>query len=405
MAGITSTIQQNVKQAIVEMNDSHKERGAVVHTAWVALIGNLHHLQVGPGGTGKSRLVRDIAKRIAGAQYFETALDETSDPSQVLGPPDIKAMVEDGKTRRVLDGMFAEAHIAFVDEFFNGNGPTLHSIMPGLNERIIHNNGQPSDIPLLSMFGGTNKLNADTDMAALWDRIHIRVPVKYVADRENLSSLVRAQMALRGGGAAPALTGITLEELRQATLEAYNLELPDDVEDLFYDIKDQLEQEKGIVVGTRRIVEGMAGVHANAWVNGHDVIKPGDLDILQYMWWQLQDQVPDAREVVLAATNPGEKAALDLLDDLDKLRADLKQADNADLDNMKKNSLGVQIFRDSETLLEEAQKLLDQANASGAGTTRITELIDKTKNLQGEVGQKIFGLKNADLSALAGARP
>lgn len=402
MAGISTTIQKNVQSAIAEMGLVHKERGEIIHTGWVALVGNLHHLQVGPGGTGKSFLVRDIASRVTGSKYFEVALDETSDPSQVFGPPDIKAMVEDGKTRRVTDNMLAEADIAFIDEFFNSNGPTLHSIMPALNERLFHNNGQPTEIPLLTMFGGTNKLNADADMAATWDRVHIRVPVRYVQDRENLSDLVRQAMGRRAGAAQATKTGITLDELHTATQEAYNLIVPEQVEDLFYDIKDELLQSKGIEIGTRRTVEGMAAVLANAWVNGHDEVRPGDLSILQWMWWQLQDQVADAREVVLAATNPGEKAALDLLDDLDKLRGDLKQADGSDLDNMKKNSVGIQIFRDSEKLLEEAKTLKEQAEATGAGTVRIDELIDRTKNLQLEVGQKIFGLKGTDISALAG---
>ena len=37
---------------------------------------------------------------------------------------------------------------AFLDEFFNANGPLLHSVMPALNERIFHNNGVPTPIPL-----------------------------------------------------------------------------------------------------------------------------------------------------------------------------------------------------------------------------------------------------------------
>jgi MoxR-like ATPase len=128
--------QQKIQAIISEQQATHYERTELVTAFWHAIIANQHLLMVGPGGTGKSFLTRDTAKRVTGAAYFEVAMDETTTPDQILGPPDIKSMVEDGKTRRVPDGMMPTAHIAFLDEFFNANGPALHSTMPLLNERI-----------------------------------------------------------------------------------------------------------------------------------------------------------------------------------------------------------------------------------------------------------------------------
>jgi hypothetical protein len=37
---------------------------------------------------------------------------------------------------------------------------------------------------------GTNKLNADVDQAALWDRVHHRHQIGFVSDRDNLNALL-----------------------------------------------------------------------------------------------------------------------------------------------------------------------------------------------------------------------
>lgn len=401
---ITEDIRLRVEKIKEEQKDLIKERETVIDGAWVARVAQQHFLMLGPGGTAKSFLVRDMVSRITGATLFERALDESSDVSEVLGSPDIKAMVEQGKTRRVLEGTFATATDAFLDEFFNANGVVLHSLQPGLNERIVHNNGQPTSIPLRSAFMGTNKLNADADQAALWDRIHHRHVVKYVADRNNIADMVGgaiARLAVLGRGTGTNLTQVTkvtLEELDQAFNESLALDVPDPVMGVFLDIRDELNGN-GILISDRRVVEGMSAVLANAWINGHETVTVGDLDILQHMWWSLQESAPIARGIILGATNPGEKAALDLLDELDKIRAEIKGAEQ--LDEERKRRVGVEAVRNCDRLLREAQPLLAKATAAGASTARIQETIDKAEALKIEVGKAVFGIDPATMTGMS----
>lgn len=409
---IDQTIHAAINQIIDEQNLVIKERAEVIRGSWIANIGQEHLLMLGPGGTGKSFLVRDTVSHIDGSQYFEVAVDETTDPSQVFGPPDIKAMVEDGKTRRVPTGMLPEATHAFIDEFFNANGPLLHSIMPALNERVFHNNGQPSAIPLRSLFAGTNKLNADADQAALWDRIHLRYVVGYIGDRKSQADMVGdaiTRMAQSGRGTNTSLTGVTktlvtLDQLDQAHREALALDVPDPVLDLFFDIRDELQHGTAkIQISDRRAVEGMAAVMANAWLNNHTTVTVGDLDVLANMWWAVQDQMATARSVILAATNPGEKAALDLLDGLDDLKKEVKQANDSDLDASRKKRVGVESVKNADKLLNEAKTHLAKAQAAGTSTTRLTEVIKKTEAFKVEVGMSIFNLDPAQMQNLANA--
>lgn len=409
---ITQDIRDRVVQIISEQNDLIKERSEVIQGIWVGRIAQEHALMLGPGGTGKSFLARNTADHIDGAKFFEVAVDETTDPSQVFGPPDIKAMVEDGKTRRVPTGMLPEATDAFIDEFFNANGPLLHSIMPALNERVFHNNGLPSRIPLRQCLAGTNKLNADADQAALWDRIHLRFVVDYVSARDAQKDMVGdaiARMSQIGRGTGTSLAGqqitkVTLDELDQAHAEALALDVPDAVLDMFFDIRDELQHGSAkIQISDRRAVEGMAAVMANAWIRNHTSVTVGDLDILANMWWAVQDQMSTARSVILAATNPGEKAALDLLDELDNLKKEIKQANDSDLDPARKKRVGVESVKNTDKLLKEAEAHLAKAQAAGTSTTRLEEVIKKADAFKMEVGQTIFNLDPAAMQNLAGA--
>lgn len=387
-----TTTQAQIEQAITEMATTHKERLHVIKGLWVSLVAQQHLLMLGPGGTGKSFLIRDLASRVADAKYFETALDETSDPGQVFGPVDIKAMKEEGRHRRRTTNMLPEANIGFIDEFFNANGPTLHGMMPILNERIFHNNGRPDPAPLWSAFMGTNKLNVDTDQAPTWDRIHQRYIIPFVEGRENRRDMVADSIMRRiSTYVPPAKTSITLNELRAAHDTAMQLPIPDLTWDTFLDLRDELLRA-GIVVGSRREAEGMAAVLANAWLNGHDEVSVGDLDILQAMWWSYQSEAEEAQKIILGSTNPGEKAALEFLEELETYRTDLRSAEEGSLDETKKRLVGMEVFKNSKRILQEADELETKAKAANAATHRITELRERTNQLMEHVQREFFNL-------------
>lgn len=388
----TTEIRNNVEKAIVEMGYTHKERLAVIKGMWVALVARQHLLMLGPGGTGKSLLARDVADRIDNAYYFESAGDETSDPGQFFGPVDIKAMKEEGKHRRRITGMLPEADIAFIDEFFNLNGPTLHGMMPILNERYFHNNGQPMETPLWSAFMGTNKLNADTDQAATWDRVHLRYVVKYVQDREAVRDLITDSVNRRVTSyTEPPKATIDLDDLKAAHDEAMTLNVPDNAWETFLDIRDELLNE-GVEVSTRRQAEGMVAVLANTWVDGNTEVNTGNLDILQHMWWSYQADMEKVQKIILAATNPGEKAALEYLDEIEQYNQDLREIERQDLDDTKKGLKTMEIIKNTKHVLSEADDLDEKAKAAGASTARIEELRKRATDLKNHIQKEYYGL-------------
>ena len=398
---ISKDVQQRVQAAISEMRADLFERDTLIHSMWVAVIGQLHLLQLGPGGIAKTYSIRRLVQHIENARYFEATLDETTDPSMVYGPPNVKAMVEEGKTSFCTEGMLPEAHYTMLDEFFNANQPLLHSLQPLLNERVHPNGGVTSQIPLRSCFMGTNKLNADVEVAWLWDRVHIRELVDDIQDRQNSMAMLGAaisRMALVGRGTSTTLPGqsltkLTLTELDQAHVEALSLPIPDAVLETFYDMRDELRNGAAQVrISPRREVESMAAVLANAWVRGHDEVQVTDLDILASMWWTVQDQRAEARSVILAAANPSEKAALELLDELAKVKIELAAMDDSSLDASRKTRIAIEQISNLDRLLEDAGDHLNKAKAGGVGTTRIEEVIGKANAVKVKIGKDHFGM-------------
>jgi len=403
MTGISESIRKKIQQIIVEQTKTHKERAEVVEDVWSAIIARQHLLMLGKGGSGKSYLTRDVARRInrqdgTPVAYFEVALDETTTPDALSGPPDIRSMVEDGVTRRVTTGMFPECDFAFLDEFFNGNQPVIHHTMPMLNERIFHNNAAPTEIPLWSAFMGTNKLNADADMAAAWDRVHRRHIIGYVQQPENIQALIidsverKTQDYFDG-----SYTTVSLEEIKVAHEEAMNLVVPQAVWDIFLDLLESLKRE-GIEVSTRRQVEGMTAVLATAWLNGNEQVKVGDLAVLRHMYWSLQDELPKVRSVILEACNPGEKRALELLDDVKGLRKEYNDAKK--LDKVKVNASAIEIFKRVGRINDEVEPLRESAELAGGGVKRLDSVLAECELLKADIASEVFNLTPEQVKGL-----
>lgn len=380
--------QAAIKTIQAEMNQTHFERRELVHSIWVAFVAQQHLLVVGAPGSGKSHIMRDATSRIKDGRYFEVALDETSTPDQVLGPVSIKTMAELDIIVRNTKGMLPDCTHAFIDEYFNANGPVRHALMPIQNERVIHNGGvvQKTDVRAIVM--GTNKLDADQDQAAGWDRIHHRHVVDYVSDKEHIESMFDQAIARAVSTyERPKFTTVTLSDLDAAHDASLRLNRPQAVRDAYQDLLHQLKRE-GYVISSRRQVEGLYAALANAYVAGHDELRIGDLAVLQYMFWSTQDQLSQVRGIVLGACNPSEKAALELVEQLKALKGDFENASS--LERAKRVTAGMDTFKKAYDLEERATKLKAKAESEGGGTQRIEDLYNGALALRHRLANEVF---------------
>lgn len=399
---ITEELRVRVNQIMDEMNSKVKERSDVIHGVWVARIGQLHIVMVGPGGTGKSFLARVLRRHITGSRPFETALDETTDPSQVFGPPDIKAMAEDGITRRIPDGMLPCATDAFIDEIMNGNTPMLHSLQPVFNERLFHNAGMPTEVPLRMVIAGTNKLTSDVDQAPFFDRIHLRYVVEYLKDRTNqmamaFESVLRNAESGRGDNTTmvnETPTTVSLQELDQANKESLTLNVPDKVAHTFFDLRDEIMHgDAKVQISDRRVVESWLAVLANAWLRGHKDVQIVDLDILAHMWWNLFEQQSAVRKAVLDVTNPGESKAYALIKEFEEYQQELKDTlASPDLDERHKSNAVIQSVAKVQDVAKQAGEALVESRTAGLSTAKLEELINRTDSFKENIARDHFGI-------------
>src|SRR2546430_2266911 len=164
-----------------ELEQTFAERGEVIEGALVALLSRSHLLLVGPPGSAKSMLADELCRRIEGTVYFQWLLTKFTTPEEIFGAVSLKALEADDY-RRVTTAKLPEAHIAFLDEVFKANSSILNAVLTVVNERRFHNGRIVETVPLLTLFGATNELPEEDELAALYDRFLLRFVVHYVRE-------------------------------------------------------------------------------------------------------------------------------------------------------------------------------------------------------------------------------
>jgi MoxR-like ATPase len=128
---------------------------------------------IGEPGTAKSALVRRLAQ-LVNCRFFYYLLSKYTIPDELIGPIDPIAY-KGGKFVRNIHGKIPEAEIVFIDEVFKGSSETLNALLNVMNERIfIDTDGSVYQCPLHSLYGASNELPADSELAAFYDRFLLR---------------------------------------------------------------------------------------------------------------------------------------------------------------------------------------------------------------------------------------
>lgn len=161
----------------------------IVDLMGICLLAKENLFILGPPGTAKSALVRELSKLIKG-KNFEYLLTRFTEPSELFGPFDIRELKE-GNLKTNTTGMLPEANLIFLDEIFNANSAILNSLLMVLNERVFRRGSENKKLPVLMAIGASNQLPQEESLEALYDRFLIRVHSDYVST-ELLSQVLDA---------------------------------------------------------------------------------------------------------------------------------------------------------------------------------------------------------------------
>ncbi|MEM2498057.1 MAG: AAA family ATPase [Candidatus Nezhaarchaeales archaeon] len=158
--------------------------------ARVAVLGLLtkqHCCFIGEPGTAKSALIRRLSQLVQ-CRYFYYLLSKYTVPDELVGAID-PVQYKQGRFVRNVQGKLPQAELAFVDEIFKGSSETLNTLLNIMNERVfVDADGTVYNCPLHSLFGASNELPSDSELAAFYDRFLLRHFVR----RIDASSLEKA---------------------------------------------------------------------------------------------------------------------------------------------------------------------------------------------------------------------
>jgi len=145
----------------------------------LALCSKQNALLVGPPGTAKSAMIRDLAK-IVDMKFFQYLLTRYTTYDELFGYIDA-IRFKNGEYIRNIENKLPAAEIVFLDELFRASSEILNSLLMLINERLfVDINGAVSKTPTWSVFSATNEFSTDNDLQALTDRFLIKHQVKSI---------------------------------------------------------------------------------------------------------------------------------------------------------------------------------------------------------------------------------
>ena len=299
---------QAVEQAL---SDRYLERVKESRCAVLAILSGKHMFIVGPPGTAKTALIRDLSKMVAldDEEYFPWLMTKYTTPEEIFGPPSFEGL-KAGRMERMTAHKLPRAKIALLDEIFKGSSSINNTLLTIMNERVFYNGEDTDEVPLSSLFALSNELADDEALSAIWDRLLLRFQVDHLRERSNFEALLIAAANREEPQAI-----VDWSEVEEAQEQVRKVTMPDNVFAAMVGLRESL-QAQGVRPSDRRWVECLPVIRAEAWLSGRDKVTIRDLRILQHVLWDRPDDIHPVQKVVLEVADPLEKRVVELLRDI-----------------------------------------------------------------------------------------
>jgi MoxR-like ATPase len=321
------------------MKSAFVGKDEVIDLLGVCLAAGENLFILGPPGTAKTALVRELGRRLHG-YVFDYLLTRFTEPNELFGPFDIRRLRE-GELVTNTEGMLPEASLVFLDELLNANSAILNSLLMVLNERVFRRGRETRLLPLLMVVGASNRLPEEDALNALFDRFLMRVHCDNVAD-ERLGSVLDAGWRLYSQNADGAAQ-IPADEIKRLQSVLNEIDVVA-VRPAYLELVRRLRRA-GIAISDRRAVRLQRLVAASAVLCGRLQANATDLWIFRHIWDTeeqqeviaaiVQEAIPMPTDETGDAVHARARAAVapdpnELARDLDRLADQLEDAELSD---------------------------------------------------------------------------
>jgi len=244
----------------------------------LALISKEHATLIGEPGTAKSALARRAAE-LLDAKFFMYLLTKYTEPTELFGALDINALKQ-GVYRRITKDRLPESEIAFLDEIFKANSAILNTLLSLLNERVIYDGYNTTQVPLRTLISASNEVPNEPELDALYDRLLLRHFVKSI-DRGFIRELMKSGFEYEFSPRIETQKIMTINDLEVLYNLVRKVNLSP-IEEKLVKIIVTLE-DKGFHLSDRRKAKIMKMIGSHSILNGRLIAKDSDLLVLKYI--------------------------------------------------------------------------------------------------------------------------
>lgn len=360
--------QKKLTAIIDELGSKFPERNGLINGAMTALIAGEHVLMLGPPGTAKSLFARRVAEATSGGSFFELLLTKFTTVEEMYGPVSFSQLKKDSY-QRILDGFAATKRVWFLDEIFKSSSALLNCQLTAMNERVFHNGGKPTDIPLDMVMAASNEYPQDDSLKALFDRFTMKFWVDYISDRDQLEKLL-----LAGGVSAMknVLNDVELDELRK--MVSVDVKFQKSQAKILLDIKAAIEAD-GFTVSDRMWVKAVKMVKARAVVAGRDKVDCSDFLVLADMFWQKHSDREKLHTLIGTSADPYGARAIAVIDAVKTAMRELPD---------------IQVLKSGQKTKAEFMAAVNSVNS------KIASRNDALEELKEEAGNGVLQIEEAD---------
>ncbi len=367
------------------MNVRLVERTEFVRILNLAVIGKLNVFALGAPGVAKTAgvtLFRDHVSDFPTDGYFWRLLTAFSEPNELFGPPDIKAM-DEGRWRHQTENTMVPALLVLLDEIFKANSAILNSLLTYLNEGVFHND-VPIEVPRWTVIGLSNETPKGAELNAMFDRLELRMIVKRISSSSGFVQMLKQQHA------GPVVPTLTIADIHTAQAEVAKVDIPDEVFDAMLALRQDLGRD-GVEPTDRRFARSLQIIKAATWLRGGTFAEVSDMRDLRHSLWDTQDERGTVDSHVLQLASPLDAEAMKLRDNVDLLSEEydliFRDSDNKTQKNKRAIDLHVKLDRATDDLLSLQAQL-----TNGRRSEIMDELAQRLEFMNDTILREVFNL-------------